>query len=179
MPVEAKSLGALKTKPVSRKTQEENAVSVREFCDWSGLLADRNVEASVVDRLLTEFTNLLFSEGHGAGKSEKLLASFLFFFPTFSQLEEDRLARSFRELKGLKKASPSFSRRPRSAAVWSALAVDMCGIGGTLATALTLVMFEAYLRPGSLQRKHRCPTVFLQQRYTGCCIELVLFFFFK
>ena len=34
--------------------------SVREFCDWSGLLADSNVEALDVDRLLTEFMNLLF-----------------------------------------------------------------------------------------------------------------------
>ena len=58
-----------------------------EFCDWSGLSADSNVEALEVDRLLTEFMNLLCSEGHRAWKGEKLLASVLFFFPTFSQLE--------------------------------------------------------------------------------------------
>ena len=72
---------------MTRKTLELYATSVREFCDWSGLSADSNVEALEVDRLPTEFTNLLFSEGYRAWKGEKLLASVLFFFPTFSQLE--------------------------------------------------------------------------------------------
>ena len=45
---------------------------------------------------------------------------------------------------------PSFSRRPLLAAVWSALAVDTSWIVGTLAAVLTLVMFEAYLRPGEM-----------------------------
>ena len=109
MPVEAKRLSALETKSVTHKTLEVYAACVREFCDWSGLLADSNVEASAEDR-----------------------------------------ARSFRALTGWKKASPSFSRRPLLAAVWSALAVEMCRIGGTLAAVLTLVMFEAYLRPGEM-----------------------------
>ena len=93
------------------------ATSVREFCDWSGLSADSNVEALEVDRLLTELMNLLFSEGHRAWKGEKLgkhpllLSNFL-----------------------------------AAAAVWSALAVEMCRIGVTL----FLVMFEAYLRPGEM-----------------------------
>ena len=84
---------------MTRKTLELYATSVREFCDWSGSSADSNVEALEVDRLLTEFMNLLFFRGHRAWKGEKLLASVLFFFPTFSQLEENRLAPSFRALK--------------------------------------------------------------------------------
>ena len=150
MPEEAKRLSAVETKSVARKTLELHATCVHEFCDWSGLSADSNVEALEVDRLVTEFMNLLFSEGHRAWKGEKLLASVLFFFPTFSQLEGNRLARSFRALKGWRQASPSFSRRTLLAAVWSALAVDLCRIGGTLAAVLTLVMFEAYLRPGEM-----------------------------
>ena len=94
--------------------------------------------------------NLIFSEGHWAWKGKTLLASVLFFFPTFSQLEETRLARSFRALEHWKKASPSFSRRTLPAAVWSAPAVEICRIGGTLAAVLTMVMFEAYLRPGEI-----------------------------
>ena len=143
MTVEAKRLSALETKSVIRKTLEVHAASVREFCGWSGLLADSNVEALEVDRLLTEFMNLLSSEGHRAWNGEKLLASVLFFFPTLSQLDGNRLARSFRAL-------PSFSRRPLLAAVWSALAVERGRIGGTLAAVRTLVMFEAYLRPGEM-----------------------------
>ena len=128
----------------TRDSQDPGVVCniAREFCDCSGLSADSNAEAFEVDRLLTEFTNLPFSEGHRAWKGDKLLASVLFFFPTFSQLEGARLARSFRALKGWNKASPSFSRRPLPVAVWSALAVEMCRIGGTLAAVLTLVMLE-------------------------------------
>ena len=47
---EAKRLGALETKSVIRKTLEVYAASVREICDWSGLLADSNVKALEVDR---------------------------------------------------------------------------------------------------------------------------------
>ena len=57
MPVEAKRQSALETTSVTCKTLEVFAASVREFCDWSGLLADSNVEALEVDRLLTEFMN--------------------------------------------------------------------------------------------------------------------------
>ena len=108
MLVYTKRLSALETKPVTRKTLEVYAASVREFCNWSGLSADSNVEVLEVDRLLSKFMNLLFPEGHRAWKGEKLLASLPFFFPTFSQLEGTRLARSFRTLKGWSKASPSF-----------------------------------------------------------------------
>ena len=38
MPEEAKRLGAVETKSVTRKTLELHATSVREFCDWSRLV---------------------------------------------------------------------------------------------------------------------------------------------
>ena len=60
MPAEGKRQSALEMKPVTRKTLEVYAASVREFFDWSGLLADGNVEALEVDRLFTEFTNIVF-----------------------------------------------------------------------------------------------------------------------
>ena len=139
MQEEAKRLSALETKSVTRKNLEVYATSVREFCDWSGLSAVRNVETLELDRLLTKFMNLFFSEGHRAWKGEKLLANVIFFFPTFSHVEGNRQAGTFRYLNGLGKASPSFPRRPLLAADWSALDVDMCRIGGTLAAVLTLV----------------------------------------
>ena len=126
-PEETKRPSALETKSVTRKTLELYAASVREFCNWSGLSADSNVEVLEVDRLLSKFMNLLFSEGHRAWRGEKMLASVPFFCPSFSQLEGNRPARSFRTLKGLREASPSFSRRTLPSAVWSALAVECEG----------------------------------------------------
>ena len=92
---EAKRASALETKSVTRKTLEQHATSVCEFFDWSDLSADSNVDASEEGRHLSEFMNLLSSEGHRGWKGEKLLASVLFCFPTFSHLEGHRLARSF------------------------------------------------------------------------------------
>ena len=46
MPEEAKRPSALETNSVTRKTSEVFATSVREFHDWSGLWADRNVFGS-------------------------------------------------------------------------------------------------------------------------------------
>ena len=103
MPEEAERPSALETKSVPRKTLEVHAAFVREFCDWSGLLPDSNVEALVVDRLLTESMNLLFSEGHRAWKDVS----------TFSPLEGNRLARSFRALEAWRKTSPSLDHRSR------------------------------------------------------------------
>ena len=84
MPEEADRLSALETKSVTRKTLDLYATSVREFCDWSGLSADSNEEALEVDRLLTEFMNLLFFRGPpGLEEREKvskrplLLSNFL------------------------------------------------------------------------------------------------------
>ena len=54
MPVEAKRPSALETTSATRKTLEVYAASFREFFDWSGLLADSNVEALEVDRCLTK-----------------------------------------------------------------------------------------------------------------------------
>ena len=139
MQEEAKRLSALETKSVTRKNLEVYATSVREFCDCNGLLAVRSVGTLELDRLLTKFMNLFFQKANRAWKGEKLLANVIFFFPTFSQMEGNRQAGTFRYLNGLGKASPSFPRRPLLAADWSALAVDMCRIGGTLAAVLTLV----------------------------------------
>ena len=74
--------------------------------------ACQRAEAPELDRLLMQFMNLQCSEGHQGWKGEKLLASVLFFFLIFSQLDGDRLARSLWALKGWKEASPSFSIRP-------------------------------------------------------------------
>ena len=45
---------------MTRKTLDVSAASVREFCNYSSLLADSNAEALEVDRLVTEFINLFF-----------------------------------------------------------------------------------------------------------------------
>ena len=60
-------------------------------------------------------------------------------------------------LKGWKKASQRFSRRPLPTAVWSSLAVEMCTLGGMLAAVFTLIMFRAksfhsHLQASSHQR---------------------------
>ena len=120
---------------MTRKTLEVYATFVRESCDWSALSAGSNVGA--LDRPLVGFMSL---QDHRAWKGDKLLA----------RLDGNQLAPSFPTLKGWKKASPSFSRRPRPAAVWSELAVETCRVGCVLAVVLTVVMFEAYLRPGEV-----------------------------
>ena len=79
---------------LAEEAKRLSAVETKSVSDWSGLSADSDVEA--------------FGSGW---KGEKL-----FFFPTFSQLEGNRLARSFRALKGWRKVffettAPSSSMR--------------------------------------------------------------------
>ena len=81
VPVEIKRLSAFETTSV---TWRVFAASVREFCDWSGLLADSNVEALEVDRLDHGVHELaFFSEPPGlegrkiVGKRPLLLSTFL------------------------------------------------------------------------------------------------------
>ena len=137
VPVEAKRLSALETTSVTCKTLEVHAASVRKFCD-----------VSEVYRLHTEFMNLLLFIGPpGLERRETvgkrpLLSNFLETggkstgseVPSPQRMEKRRL-RVFRD-----------DLSPRQN--WSALAVEMSS--GTLAAVPTLVMFEAYLRPGEM-----------------------------
>ena len=112
------------------------------FATWSGLSADSNAEALDVGRLLTEYMNLLFSEGHRAWNGEKQLASVLFFFPTSSKLEGRSTGSKLPSPPRMEKSVFEFFETIAPGGK------SMCRIGGTLAAVLTLVMFEAYLRPG-------------------------------
>ena len=140
LPAEARRPRALETKSVTRKTLEVYATSVREPCGWSGLLADSNVEALEVDRLLTKFMNLLFlREPLGLVKARNCWQASSSSF---------QLSRSWRGIGWLgasepledgKRHPPRFSRRPLLAAVWSARALEICRIGGTLAACSKLI----------------------------------------
>ena len=107
---------ALETKSVTRKTLRVHAASVSDFCDWSGLLADSNGQALDVDRLLMEFMTCFSQRAIGIGKAKivgkrPLLSNFL-------AAGRESLGASALSKGG--QASPSFSRRPLLAAVWSA-----------------------------------------------------------
>ena len=77
-------------------------------------------------------------------------------------------------LKGWKKASQRFSRRPLPTAVWSSLAVESCRVGGMLAAVFTLIMFKAFLRPG--EKLSLTPSSFLAPTDGGVPSWVVLLF---
>ena len=79
MLVEAKRPSALETKSVTRKTLKVHAASVREFCDWSGLLADSIVEALEVDRP-AKFMNLFFSKRPPGLERQQTIGKYPLFF---------------------------------------------------------------------------------------------------
>ena len=110
MPVETKRPSALETKSVTRKTLKVHAASVREFCDWSGLLADSIVEALEVDRP-AKFMNL-----YRGWKGNKLLASILF-FSDFLAAEEKK---TFFELFQTTAPGGSLERSGRGNVQWYA-----------------------------------------------------------
>ena len=90
-----------------------------------------------MDRLLTEFMNLLFFQrATGPGKAKNCWQASSFSFQLFRSWRGIDLLEAS-EPKGWRKALLSFSRRPLPPGVWSALAVEMCRIGGTLAAVLT------------------------------------------
>ena len=94
--------------------------------------------------------NLLFQRTTGSGKARS-------FWHVFSSCFEP--SRSWTGIGWLRAFGLSQDGRKRRQVSqddgsqrqsWSALEVEMCRVGGVLVAVLTLVMFEAYLRPGEM-----------------------------
>ena len=83
---------------------------------------------------------------------EVLLAGLLFFQPQYRKLGGQKLARSWRALKGWRKKAPTRSRRPSPRMIWSAVCWEM---EKPLMAIHVLITVVTYCRPGELLQSMR------------------------
>ena len=132
---------------VSKLTLVSYEKAVRDFCLWAKLRGEELKEDEKVDALLVAFMNSMYQEGHRSWKGERVFAGLLCLAPQFGRYGTARLPRAIRALKGWRRLTPSFSRRPLTWAVWCAMATELYRMGEPLLGVLVLVSVEAYLRP--------------------------------
>ena len=137
--------GSLRTEATRRGYVEAMA----EFKDDAKVEPDA-VSPEVLDQKVVNYMNTQFLQGVRAWKGERLLAALMCLFPSYSRFGSRRLPRTLRALRGWRLLSPSYSREPWDWLVWCALAMALISAGRFLAAIATLVMVEAYLRPGEM-----------------------------
>ena len=67
--------------------------------------------ADAVDAALVAYLNFLYLSGHMFWRGERLLAGMMYYEPRFSRLGTGSPPRTWRAMRGWKKATPGRSRR--------------------------------------------------------------------
>ena len=88
-------------------------------------------------------------------RGEVLLAGLLFFQPQYGKLGGQKLARSWRALKGWSKRAPTRPRRPLPRMIWSGVCWEMVRNKKPLMAIHVLMMVVTYWRPGELLQSMR------------------------
>lgn len=132
---------------VTKRVREEYRGELDKFMDCTktkelNLVTDREVDDAVV-----AYFHSLYLAGNHAYRGEKLIASLLHHFPEFGRVGGRHLPRSWRALKGWRRLTPGFSRRPFPLCFWAAVATEMEARGSLQMAIFTLIALSAYLRP--------------------------------
>ena len=114
------------------------------------IVADDEVDAAIVPYL-----NMSYSQGRPVSDGEVQLAGFLLSQTQYGKLVGQKLARSWRALKGWRKRAPTRSRRPLPRMILSGVCCEMVGNKKPLMAIHILMMVVTYCRPGELLQSVR------------------------
>ena len=137
----------LELRSISGTTRNKYRVATQNFLQWSGKMKVPLATESELDAGLAQWMNMMYDEGHRAWQGERVVAGLLFFLPEYGKAGNKSIPRSLRCLKGWRKLTPSFSRKPLTWPVWCAMAVEMTRLGHPLLSIMVLLSVERYLRP--------------------------------
>ena len=140
---------------MSQETEVKYKKQVEKFLSFAdeeklALVADDEVDAVIV-----LYLNMSYSEGRPVSDGEVLLAGLLFFQTQYGKLRGQKLARSWRALKGWRKRAPTRSRRPLPRMIWSGVCWEMVRNKKPLMAIHILMMIVTYCRPGELLQSVR------------------------
>ena len=115
------NLSSLQRVSASHATEAKYKTQVEQFLSFADeekltLVADDEVDAAIV-----QYLNTSYSQGRPVSDGGVLLAGLLFFQPQYGKLGRQKLARSWRALKGWRKRAPTRSTRPLPRMIWSGL----------------------------------------------------------
>ena len=109
-------------------------------------------DATIVDRLATDYMNLLYKDGYRAYRGDRLTAAILHFHPEFGKLGDKSLPRTWRALRGFRKLTPGRSRLAYPLSIWSAMAAELKRQKRLRMAIFMLVAVSSYARPSELLR---------------------------
>ena len=137
----------LQLRSVSGMTRNKYRAATQNFLQWSDKMKVPLATESELNAGLAHWMNMMYAEGHRAWQGEWVVAGLLFFLPEYGKASNKSIPSSLRFLKGWRKLSPSFSRKPLTWPVSCALAVEMTRLGHPLLSIMVLLSVECYLRP--------------------------------
>ena len=135
--------------PETRRRYRSEVEAFVRFCDQSQLPL---VTSAEVDVGVVAYLNSLYLTGEPLYKAERMFAGLLHLDSSFSRAGGRHLPRAARALRGFRRQAPGRSRVPHPLVTWLGIAVDLTARRHLAAADATLLMVQAYLRPGELLR---------------------------
>ena len=142
----------LEHRAVKAESSAQYRLALEQFMDFSlprGLEIDN---AERVDRLLVDFLNKLYQEGHQAYKGDRVIAAFMHENPQYGRNGDRKIPRTWRAIKGFRKMCPGKSRKAYPLAVWAAMAIQMKEMKQLRMAIFLLMAVSSYSRPSELLR---------------------------
>ena len=136
---------------VSRPVRRSYLAHLQAFRRWLGrqdccLKSGRNL-----DKHLTQYLNVKFSQGADLGYGQKLCAAVKFSLPEFGKNGKERLPRAAQTMQGWRKRNPPRARLPLPWEAFAAILVWLVRVKGEKQLARGLLLaYHAYLRPVDL-----------------------------
>ncbi|CAE7411650.1 unnamed protein product [Symbiodinium sp. KB8] len=127
------------------KTYDREVELFNKFLRLNNLSRDTNLDGSIA-----RYLNSLFWQGEKPYRGEKFLAGWMHRHPQFGRVGDQKLARSWRALKGWRRLCPSGSRKPMPLGLWCALAVELARVGQVRMALFVMVSVSTYCRPSEL-----------------------------
>ena len=112
-----------------------------------------------MDKLLTDYLNRMYLDGHQSYRADRLIAAILHRFPEFGRMGNQKLPHTWRAIRGYRKLTPGRTRQAFPLAVWAAFAVEMVRRGALRMALFLLVALSSYARPSELLRAKVCSLV--------------------
>ena len=150
--MEGKGLTLLEKSAIGPQSQKTYAAELEEFTIYAVPRGLDVRDSEGLDRLLVDYMNLLYLEGHQAYKADRLAASILHHYPQYGRHGDSKLPRLWRALKGFRKLCPGKSRLAYPLAIWAAVATRMRQLGHARMGLFVLMAVSTYGRPSEMLR---------------------------
>eukprot|EP00438_Fugacium_kawagutii_P005650 Skav219567 [mRNA] locus=scaffold886:113683:117079:- [translate_table: standard] len=146
------NLSLLEHNAIGNHTRKLYTKEMEEFVAFGRPRGLNFQNPELVDKLVVDHLNQLYSKGYRAYRGDRLTASILHFHPQYGKLGDKSLPRTWRALRGFRKLTPGRSRLAYPLPIWAAMAAELRRMNRLRMAVFMLVAVSTYARPSELLR---------------------------